>query len=120
MDISERLKKHIYDRENALLQPDVRQSAERISELLAEGFFEFGSSGRIYNYAPGDTFDGGATYEMQDFMAHRLSNGCVLATYKAIKSDAAGNAVSTTLRSSIWKRGGGAWRMVFHQGTPAT
>jgi hypothetical protein len=117
MNITKKLEYHIYDLENALLQPEVRQSAERISELLAEGFMEFGSSGRVYNYTPGDVYDIGSVYEMQDFKARRVSYGCILATYKAVRKDADGNAVSVTLRSSIWRRGGGAWKMVFHQGT---
>jgi hypothetical protein len=119
MKISKRLERHIYDLENELLKPDVRRSADRIGELLADGFFEFGSSGRIYDYTAGDVFDdNGAAYKMEDFKANMLSHKCVLATYKAIKIDPGGNVTSVTLRSSIWKRRGGAWKMVFHQGTP--
>lgn len=118
MKISERLKKHIFSLENELLKPEVRLSAEKINELLSKGFFEFGSSGRIYNYTDGDVFDdNGATYEMEDFKAYRLDYSCMLATYKAIKKDAEGNVTSVTLRSSIWKHSRGAWKMVFHQGT---
>lgn len=117
MNISRKLEEHIRSLESALLHPEVRRSSKAVNALLAQDFFEFGSSGRIYNYAPGDTFDYGAAYEMQDFKAQRLSPGCVLATYRAVKKDAEGNVVSITLRSSIWKRGKGTWKMVFHQGT---
>lgn len=117
MHISRRLEQHIYELESALLQPEVRQSAKAVSALLAEGFVEFGSSGRVYNYTPGDTFDAGASYVMEDFKAQRLARGCIVATYRAAKKDEAGNIVSKTLRSSLWKRVGGAWRMAFHQGT---
>jgi hypothetical protein len=119
MKISQKLERHICNLENDLLKPEVRLSAERISGLLAEGFFEFGSSGRIYNYTAGDVFDdNGETYAMEDFKAYCLSRCCVLATYKAIRKGPEGNVTSVTLRSSIWKRIGGAWKMVFHQGTP--
>lgn len=119
MKISKKLEQHICNLENDLLKPEVRLSAEKISEFLSKDFFEFGSSGRVYNYTAGDVFDdNGAVYEMQDFKAHRLSRGCVLATYKAIKKDPEGKVTSVTLRSSIWKRSGRAWKMGFHQGTP--
>lgn len=118
MKISRKLERHICSLENELLKPEVRLSAKRISELLAKGFFEFGSSGRVYNYTAGDVFDDkGSTYEIEDFELRRLSHGCVLATYKAVKRGAEGNVTSVTLRCSIWKRSGVAWKMVFHQGT---
>ena len=118
MNISSRLEEHIRSLENALLQPEVRRSSKAVNALIAQGFFEFASSGRIYNYTPGDTFDDESTYEIQDFKAQRLSRGCVLATYRAVKKDAA-NVVAITLRSSIWKCGKRTWKIVFHQGTVA-
>lgn len=118
MKISQKLERHICNLEKELLKPEVRLSADRISGLLAEGFFEFGSSGRVYNYTAGDVFDdNGATYAMEDVKAYKLSRGCALATYKAIRKAPEGDVTSVTLRSSIWKRSGGAWKMVFHQGT---
>lgn len=119
MKISKSIENCIFNLENELLKPEVRLSAKRISKILAKGFFEFGSSGRVYNYTAGDVFDDkGSTYEIEDFELQRLSYGCVLATYKAVKRDSAGNMTSVTLRSSIWGRSGAAWKMVFHQGTP--
>jgi hypothetical protein len=44
------LEKQIFDLECLLLQPFVRRSAEKIAELLAEDFFEFCSSGKVYRY----------------------------------------------------------------------
>ncbi len=43
----QKLERHICNLENELLKPEVRLSAKRISKILAKGFFEFGSSGRI-------------------------------------------------------------------------
>lgn len=119
MTYRSKLEEHMRSLENALLQPEVRRSPKAVNALIAQGFFEFASSGRIYNYTPGDTFDDEATYEMQDFKAQKVSRGCVLATYRAVKKDAENNVVSITLRSSIWKRCKGAWKIVFHQGTAA-
>lgn len=119
MKVTNKLTQQIYQLENDLLKPGVRLSAERVGELLAADFFEFGSSGRIYNYTAGDVFDDkGSTYSMEDFKAYRLRFGCVLATYMAIRKDPEGNVASVTLRSSIWKHNRGVWKMVFHQGTP--
>ena len=117
--LSHRLGSKIYELESDLLKPEVRMSADSVSELLSKEFFEFCSSGRIYNYTAGDVFDDkGSTYAMDDFKAYRLGLGCVLATYKAIRKDPEGNVTSVTLRSSIWKHIRGVWKMVFHQGTP--
>jgi hypothetical protein len=35
--------------EERLLRPEVRASADQVAVLLADGFVEFGTSGRIYN-----------------------------------------------------------------------
>ena len=35
--------------EERLLQPEVRQSAEAVADLLADDFIEFGSSGQVFN-----------------------------------------------------------------------
>lgn len=35
--------------EEQLLQPEVRQSAEAVADLLADDFIEFGSSGQVFN-----------------------------------------------------------------------
>jgi hypothetical protein len=43
------LKNHLRQLEERLLQPNVRKSAEEVSELLANQFIEFGSSGRIFD-----------------------------------------------------------------------
>lgn len=47
---TEALSRHLRGLEEALLLPDVRKS-ERLVELLADNFVEFGSSGRIYTKA---------------------------------------------------------------------
>jgi hypothetical protein len=44
---------------------------------------------------------------VQDFATRELAPDVVLVTYKT----------ASALRSSIWKRIGGKWQMIFHQGT---
>ena len=116
------LEKHIFDLEQSLLQPEVRQSSEKIAELLSDDFFEFCSSGKIYFYKKGDVFDENKNFsvidwEIKDFSIRILSNDMVLATYKAIKHNEPRKQMKYSLRSSIWKCFSGDWKIIFHQGT---
>jgi hypothetical protein len=43
----ENLKEIIYNLETSLLTPEVRMSVEKLDELIAEDFIEYGSSGLI-------------------------------------------------------------------------
>ncbi|HOQ02098.1 MAG TPA: DUF4440 domain-containing protein [Acetivibrio sp.] len=117
------LEKHIFDLEQSLLQPEVRQSSEKIAELLSDDFCEFCSSGNIYLYNKGDIFDTDRNlsvidWKIKDFSIRILANDVVLATYKAIKYNREQKKMVSSLRSSIWKCFDGNWKMVFHQGTP--
>lgn len=100
--------------EKELLNPDVRNNSEKIKELLSEDFIEYCSSGSIYRYKTGDTFENkeSSTWEIVDISVHELSEGICLALYKLVKNG------KKTLRSSIWKRFDSGWKLVFHQGTP--
>ena len=40
---------HLRTLEEQLLQPAVRKDATRLDALLADGFIEFGSSGRVFD-----------------------------------------------------------------------
>jgi hypothetical protein len=110
----------ILNLEKQLLLAEVRGSAERIAELLAEECFEYGASGTIYRFYRGDTFDHGPqrNWEIVDFEARELAAGVVLATYRLLKHDEPNAGLRMTLRSSIWKLIDGKWKLVFHQGTP--
>lgn len=115
------IEKKIYDLEVELLRPEVRASAERISELLSEDFFEFCSSGNVYHYKKGDIFSGADCQnsiigEIDNFAVKELSEDCVLATYKITKYSEKDSG-KYSIRSSIWKNINGTWKIVFHQGT---
>ena len=114
MGSSSALAEELRGLEERLLDPEVRGSAERVDELLAEDFVEFGSSGLVYDKSaviealgrdPG--FVG--TRTLCDFSLRELSPTVVLVTYRIGETG--------TLRSSIWQGREGRWRMVFHQGT---
>lgn len=109
------LRKHLYALERRLLEPGVRTSPRELDALLADDFFEFGSSGNIWYKH--DCVEGGGLsvrrMTISDFAIHPLADGVVLATYR-IHDETRGQR---TLRSSIWKRIDGRWQLFFHQGT---
>ncbi|MGL6186367.1 MAG: DUF4440 domain-containing protein [Clostridium chrysemydis] len=116
------IKELIYQCEYQLLKSEVRKSAERINELLAEDFIEFTSSGNVAFYEVGEVFqekndNTELDWEIKDFILRELSDKCVLAMYKVIKHDEIDESKKYSLRSSIWKDIDGHWKMIFHQGT---
>jgi len=111
-------KSHFFDLETALHKRGVRSSPKAVSELLADEFVEFGSSGRVYD-KPAiiealSNETGDPQISVEEFNVRDLAPDVVLVTYK---TKPAGSEAVTALRSSIWKRIGGKWQMVFHQGT---
>ena len=98
--------------EQSLLDPSVRQSTEKLNRLIADDFVEFGSSGKIYNKQDCIKPDEDSRkFVANDFKVEELSKDVMLATYKTTEDGVA------SLRSSIWKRYGDEWKMIFHQGT---
>ena len=114
------LEDHLRQLEERLLQPNVRKSAEEVSELLAHEFIEFGSSGRIFDkqqIIASLQMEPTVRRSLVDFKTWILAPGVVLVTYRAIRQGAPGEPPIYSLRSSIWKLIDGRWQMVFHQGT---
>jgi hypothetical protein len=96
-----------------------RSSPEYLERVVSDEFREFGASGRIYTKSeavaallsqPSTPADKPTPApELLDFRVQEITPGVVLATYRTRLS----------LRSSIWRREGEAWRLFFHQGTVA-
>lgn len=109
-------------REQALLDPAVRRDRARVAELLADDFLEFGSSGRIWtreailDLLVTENYDPPA---MEEFQCDLIGEDVALVTYKTVRADAASGLRAEVLRSSIWIREAGDWRVRFHQGTKA-
>lgn len=104
----------LVDLELRLHDPDVRRSQANIASLLADGFVEFGSSGRVYTKS--ETMaalvaEAPTDIRADGFVVKELAPGVVLVTYRTIVAGA------EVLRSSIWVDDSGRWQMVFHQGT---
>ena len=111
---------YFFDLETSLHKNEIRKSPEAAAALLADGFIEFGSSGRIWNKA--SIVESMRREEPQereiiveDFVAEELAPDVVLVTYTSRTS----TATQSTLRSSIWKSIATKWQLVFHQGTPS-
>lgn len=112
------LYEHLLQLEKKLLKPEIRTSQNELNHLLADQFFEFGSSGEVLYKDEGIAEEGIGEVKMtlSDFDIHPLSEEIVLATYRIF------NEVKKqhSLRSSIWKFTDGRWQMLFHQGTITT
>jgi hypothetical protein len=99
----------------------VRRDGERLRQLLSDDFLEFGSSGRVWtrksiidmlametNFFPP---------VIEEFECTFLSEKVALVTYRTARTDAKTGEQLSSLRSSVWTRQDGEWRMRFHQGT---
>lgn len=112
---------HLLALETALQTREVRNSEEKLRELLAPEFREFGRSGLAYTFddivARLVTESGPDNTSISDFNATMLSDTIALATYRGTRVNDDGSRLLTN-RSSIWRLDpDGKWRMVFHQGT---
>lgn len=106
--------------EQRLLEPVVRASPAELAALLADDFVEFGSSGRVFTKREAIAsleHERSAQRVLTDFRATPLAPGVVVATHRL--ETRVDHETRYSLRSSIWGVWDGAWRLVFHQGTPS-
>ena len=106
----------LQDLERELHESSVRKS-DRVTELLADSFIEFGCSGNIYSKADiisALLAEATTTISATDFKLHSIAPDVALLTYHACRHSVQ-NVFS--LRSSIWQLQAGQWRIIFHQGT---
>jgi len=107
-------------REEALLDPEVRRDRARAAALLAEGFLEFGSSGRAWSREEILELLESEDYTrptIEDFQCDSIAEEVALVTYKTIRVDPESGLNAVVLRSSLWIQESGEWRVRFHQGT---
>ncbi|EIT83851.1 hypothetical protein A374_18524 [Fictibacillus macauensis ZFHKF-1] len=108
------LKDHLQALEESHLKIDVRKNSTKLAELLADTFFEIGSSG--YRYDKKDCLETGVVLtemSLHNYEIHLLASDVVLATYFIVDRTRSRN----TFRSSIWKVIDDRWQLYFHQGT---
>lgn len=108
------LKAHLLELEQKHISLEVRKSREKLAEILADDFFEIGSSGSMFNKS--DCLKEGVAatqMSLHNYEIYPLSSEVVLATYFIVDTTRERN----TYRSSLWKFTGGKWQLFFHQGT---
>lgn len=117
-----KLARTIESLESELLRPEVRGSPYRLNELLAEDFFEFGSSGgrftrkKVREMLP--TLPE-TRFMMYEFRAVVLSPETVLATYDVETEVAGAGENSRSLHSSLWQKRGWPLAGAFPSRDPA-
>src|SRR5205809_167515 len=100
---------HLCSFERSFLNSAVRRS-RAVSDLLADDFVEFSSSGRTFDKTQTIILleqSSPITITASDMRATRLADGVVLITYRA-RHD--GQPSTHSLRSSIWQLRGGKWQ----------
>ena len=105
--------------ETDLWRTAVRHDRQRMDEVFAADFFEFGRSGRVYSRAQliatnGEPID--AVLPLPEFRARLITSEVAQVTYNSVVTDR--GEVLYGRRSSIWSRESGSWKLRFHQGTP--
>lgn len=113
------LTKQIQALEEKLLHTDMQENPLLLDELLAETFVEIGSTGLttprqavvawLLNKNKSDR------WLLSNFSVSKLSSDIVLAIYHAQKVGDSNISAAVSTRSSIWKRHGDHWKMMFHQ-----
>lgn len=101
--------------ERELLEPAVRADPSRLAALLHPDFAEIGRSGRLWGreaIVQSLSEEETANVELELLGSDRLSPDTVLLTMRTTDDRGA------SLRSSLWLRDSGRWRLRFHQGTP--
>lgn len=102
--------------ELALARRDHAALPGGVGAILDESFIEFGASGRQWDR---DTAlevlrsSPQAEAVVESFAAVALADDVVLVTYQ-VRTEGSGRA---SLRSSVWVRRPGRWKLRFHQGT---
>ena len=119
MEISSEDRKTLERLEEELWCEETRFDMQRMNELIANDFFEFGRSGRVYQRqdtlaVAGQTID--AAFPLPDFQVRLLDENIAQVTYNS--SVIYDGVVEHARRSSIWSRTKSGWVLRFHQGTP--
>ncbi|MFJ7746918.1 DUF4440 domain-containing protein [Peribacillus sp. NPDC097295] len=108
------LKIQLRELEESHIGLEVRKSRKKLDEILADNFFEIGSSG--YMFDKKECLETGVVLtkmSLHNYEIYPLAPDVVLSTYFIVDRTRNRN----TYRSSIWKYIDGRWQLYFHQGT---
>jgi hypothetical protein len=104
--------------EESLWIADTRFDYEYMDNLMADDFFEFGRSGRIYSKAESLSAkrqEIRSKIPLKNFKVHEINENVVLVTYV---SEVDYGEIEIGNRSSLWLKTKDGWKLKFHQGTP--
>jgi hypothetical protein len=99
-----------------------RSNQERLNVLLADDFYEFGSSGNVWTKKdiltrlPAEESSNPLKIESRDYLVKELTSELFLITYVSFRKNNA-REERVALRSSLWRKSDLQWQMIFHQGT---
>ena len=110
--------KELLTLEESLWRPETRFDHDYMNNVLADDFFEFGRSGKVYTKteslsAPMQEIH--AKFPLMDFTVHQISSDVALVTYI---SEVQYATLEIGNRSSLWLKTTDGWKLKFHQGTP--
>ncbi|WP_445772643.1 nuclear transport factor 2 family protein [Shewanella sp.] len=113
----------IVELEKSLFRSDVRSSVCELKSRLAPEFKEITSAGVVIDLQ--DVLErlpkeNGWEAKGQDFEFSFIAVDVCLLTYKSFHRSSSSSKGKYSRRSSIWKKYGDCWKMVFHQGTSIT
>ncbi len=109
----------IIELEKRMLDSSIRKNLVEAGKLLNDDFVEFGTSGRTYDKKAILELlseETSTVVEAFDFIPVQLSVNVVQLRFKTRRKSKDGS-ITVSLRSSLWKRVGKDWQMIFHQGT---
>ena len=111
---------HLKELESNLLINEIRSNPTKLDKLIADEFYEFGSSGTIWTKRSIiDELKNSPSNKItaSDFKLKSLADDTALLTYKSHVTEKNNSSVQDAIRCSIWKLFGEDWKIIFHQGT---
>lgn len=112
-----RLENILLQFEKNLLDPIFCSDIKNLDGYFAADYMEYGKNGTIYDRAKtiGILLEGKwRDIEIKDFSIRCLSSHTAVAHYTAVQG---GDSEEMSLRTSIWVKEDGLWKLHFHQGT---
>ena len=111
--------KELKDLEEKLWKATTRFDKNWMNEILSRDFFEIGLSGRTYSKEMTIACEFSEipiSFPLSDFKIRLIAKNVALITY--ISSVNYPTGLEKGLRSSLWCKRNGKWKLEFHQGTP--
>jgi hypothetical protein len=118
-----RLEEKLLQFENDLLDPDFCSDIDKLEHRFAAGFVEYGQSGAVYGRDAMIRFllaSKKRNIEIRNFTVRCLGSSAAVANFTAVEgleSGKSGMPGDRSLRTSVWVKEEGDWRIFFHQGT---